>query len=207
LIPWKGVAGLHKSLLDGSKITTDEILCQGKRDAGLHGILRTAQYAYQGLRHLFSWCEQKDEFVSQSREETLNAMKGVVVPSALVIAGQELLYLKTVFMKEVEALIVCIGTDVIISFMGISGVRKSQGTSTEKKEFDPFLPERQIGNTQDKNPAGIDETAESIHDKIHRRWKMFQNLQEEDDVEPPAFKRKCRTHKIEGLYGYFECLP
>jgi len=134
-------------------------------------------------------------------------MKGVVVPSALVIAGQGLVYLKTVFVKEVEALIVCIGTDVIISFMGISGVGKPQGTSTEKKEFDPFLPERQIGNAQDENAAGIEETTESIHDKIHRWWKMFQNLQEEDDIEPPAFKRKYRTHNIERLHGYLECLP
>ncbi len=198
---------MQKSLIDGSKITTDEILCQGNGHAGLHGILRRAQYACQVLRHLTCWCKQKDELMSQSREETLKAMKGVVVPSALVIAGQDLLHLEAVFVKELEALIVCIGTDVIISSMGIPGVGKLEEASAEKKELDPFLPECQIGKAQDKNPAGIDETAESIHDKIHRRWKMFQNLQEEDDIEPPAFKWKCRTHKIEGLCGHLECLP
>ena len=178
MIPWKGVAGLHKSLLDGSKITTDEILCQGNRQAGLHGILRRDQYACRALGDLSCWCKQKDELVSESREETLKAMKGVVVPSGLVIAGQELLHLKTVFVKELEALIVCIRTDVIISAMGISGVRKLQGTSTEKKEVEPFLPERHIGNAQDKNPAGIEETAEPLHDKVHRWRKVFQNLQQ-----------------------------
>lgn len=33
----KGVAGFQKFLLDGGKITTDEILCQGKGHAGLYG--------------------------------------------------------------------------------------------------------------------------------------------------------------------------
>lgn len=60
-------------------------------------------------------------------------MKGVVVPTALVIAGQELPHLKTVLVKEVEALTVCIGPDVIISFMGISGIRKLEVEPSSRK--------------------------------------------------------------------------
>jgi hypothetical protein len=139
------------------------------------------------LLHLNSLLQQEDKLVGQSWKNPFKAVKGIVIPPCMIIPRQAPFDPKTISIEEREALIICVGPDVMVPTVGISLIRKLKRAPSKKEKTNPFLPEREVRNAQYQDALRTEKIMETINDKVYRRGQMLQDLQEEDHIEMTPF--------------------